>query len=359
MPALASAAYSEHLLQIALWSSLGLLVLMLLLLLQIALLRINLISRTEREKRFLEIWRPQMTAIIIGGDAALPTLNKGDEIFFLKLWNHLHESLRGVSKTRLNTLAARYGLWKHAHSLLDKHDLGMQLLALNTLGHLEDRSAWEAILQMALRPDPLLSLAAARALFQIDTDKALQDLQRPLLEREDWPVSQLALLLQQACTKTNITLLTAAASRLANSTATAELNQLKRLLHLLEVAPCQQVLATVRNILAATMDDEIIVQCLKFLRDPNDLPAVLNHLHHPGWLVRLQVSRALGRIGTTQELPSLITLLGDPVWWVRYRAAQAIVALTHNDPSILSELRAKLSDRYALDMLETASAERT
>lgn len=339
------------------WISIALLVVMLLLLLQIARLRIGLIARTAREQRFMEVWRPLLVAAIDGEKDALPPLAAGDEIFFLKLWNHLQESLRGKAKTRLNILALRCGMMQQAYALLDKQDLRSQLLALTTLGHLEDRTAWGSILPLAQQPDPLLSLAAARALFQIDADSALRDLRQSLLEREDWPAAQLAIMIQEANSESVFTELLGIATPLANTTDPAELAGLKRVLHLLEVAPPQQVISAIRSILAVTTNDEVIAQCLKYLRDPRDLPAVRGYLDHPGWVVRLQAAHTLGRIGTADDIQRLATLLGDPVWWVRYRTAQALLELTHGDLQVLSEMRAHLADRYARDMLEMVMTE--
>lgn len=137
---MASVTPSDPLLQLVVWVSIALLVLMLLLLLQIALLRINLINRTAREQHFLEKWRPLLAAAVADDRGILPPLASGDEIFFLKLWNHLQESLRGKAKTRLNILALRCGVMPHVHMLLHKKELRSQLLALATLGHLGDRN---------------------------------------------------------------------------------------------------------------------------------------------------------------------------------------------------------------------------
>ena len=355
---LVSVTHSDFLLQWVGWVSIASLVILLLLLLKIVRLRVGLIEQASREQHFLEIWRPLLAAAIDGEKGDLPPLAREDEIFFLKLWNHLHESLRGKARKRLNILALRCGMMEQAYSLLRKKDLRSQLMALTTLGHLGDRHDWGEIMQLARHPDPLLSITAARALFQIDADAALNDLKRQLLVREDWPTAQLTVLIQEAATENTFAMLASAAINLANSTGPAELGQLMRLLHLLEAAPHQRTIPVIRAILSVTTDDETIAQCLRFLSEPNDLPFVRNQIGHPNWIVRLQAARALGRIGTADDLTLLATLLGDPVWWVRYRTAQALMELTHGDSLMLSELRAHLTDPYALDMLEMVAAEK-
>jgi HEAT repeat protein len=118
------------------------------------------------------------------------------------------------------------------------------------------------------------------------------------------------------------------------------------------------VIAEIRKILAATADDEVAAQCLKFLREPSDLPSVRPRLSHPNWVVRLQAVRALSRFGSKEDLTQLATLLSDSVWWVRYRTAQALLKLMRGDAQLMAELRAQLSDRYALDMLDMVIAEK-
>jgi hypothetical protein len=349
---------SDPLLRLVVWISLALLAVLLLLLIQIAILRNNLISRTAREKRFLEIWRPILATWIISSEFTLLKLAKVDRINFLKLWNHLQESLRGDAKDRLNELAKHYGMLEYSRTLLRKKHLRLQLLAINTLGYLGDRFAWSEILQLARLPDPLISLAAARALFQIDANVAIKDIATELLEREDWPTAQLAILLEELGNESIFEILSNIANSLATSTDPVELGKLKRLLHLLEIAPYQQVIFSIRAILAATTDDEIIAQCLKFLRKPEDIHYVHHYLNHANWVVRLQAARAFGLIGSREELPQLSKLLSDPVWWVRYRTAQTILEFIREGSQEMTVLRAQLSDRYAQDMLDMVIAEK-
>jgi HEAT repeat protein len=349
---------SDPRLQFVVWLSLALLALVLLLLLQIVLLRINLAARTSREQHFMKVWRPLLVAVIAGETVTVPPLSKNNFINFLKLWNHLQESLRGESKERLNSLAIHCGMLNYSHLLLRRKELRLRLLALNTLGHLMDRSVWDEILRLARLPDPLISIAAVRALFQIDANAALRELKNELLERDDWPTAQLAILLQVLGTESVFTMLAENANQLAVASSPSELVRLKRLLQLFEIAPYHQVIQTVREIFSVATDEEIIAQCLKFFRDPSDLPSVRSHLAHPSWVVRLQAARALGRIGLKEDIPKLLTLLSDPVWWVRYRTAQTLVDLTHGDAKVMADLRKQLSDRYALDMLEMVIAEK-
>jgi HEAT repeat protein len=337
--------------------SLVLVVLALLLLLKIILLRLKLIRRTRRGKQIESVCQPLLAATIAGESVSLPGLPKGDEIFALNLWNHLQESLRGVAGERLNALANRCGLTPYVYGLLRKKDLRSRLIALKTLGHLGDRMMWDEIQALTRSPDPQLSLVAVRTLYQIDPDTALIETVTQLIEREDWSVAQLMILIEEVAARSTFILLTDAASRLAASTDPASLVKLRRLLRLLEVAPSHRVLPTVRAILAATEDDEVVAQCLKFLNEPDDLPLVRKYLTHPNWVIRLQAVRMIGRIGLKEDEPRLRALLHDSVWWVRYRSAEALVSVTHGNIQALSRLKEGMKDRYARDMLEMVMTE--
>ncbi len=355
---MASGTLSDYLLQSVIWFSFAALVLMLLLLLNIARLRIGLIARRKHEQHFLEVWQPLLAAAIAGESDVFPPLASSDVILFLKLWNHLHESLRGKARIHLNIVALRLGIMQQACSLLQGRNLGSRLLALTTLGNLQDRYEWKTILELTRHPDPLLSLAAAHALFQIDAGNALAALKPQLIGRTDWPTAQLTVLMKEAGTERLYAELADSAISLAAATDPEELVHLNRLLYLLETSPYQHVIRAIRAILSGNQDDEILAHCLKFLCEPEDLAWVRANVGHPNWVVRLQVARALGRFGSADDAAHLAALLRDPVWWVRYRSAQALMALFNDDMASLSELRAHLDDKFALDMLDMVAAER-
>jgi HEAT repeats len=314
--------------------------------------------RMRREKHVESICQPLLAAAVAGESISMPGLAKGDEIFVLKLWNHLQDSVRGGAKQRLNELAGRCGLKSYVYALLRKKDLRSRLVALETLGHLGDKAMWNEVLALTRVSDPLLSLVAVRTLYQIDPDTALIETITQLIERDDWSVAQLMILVEDVAARSTFILLTDAASRLAASTEPADLTRLRRLLYMLEVAPSHRVLPTVRSILVATRDDEVVAQCLKFLRDPEDLPLVRKYLAHPNWVVRLQAARMLGRVGGKEDEARLRALLSDPVWWVRYRSAEALVSMARGNIQILSRLKDVMKDPYARDMLEMVMSEK-
>jgi HEAT repeat protein len=355
---LASATLSDGLLHSVVWFSGAALVLMVLMVVNILRLRLRLIARKRHERQFMRVWQPLLAAAVSGERGDLPPLPREDLILFLKLWNHLHESVRGHARRQLNIMALRLDILPQLSPLLFDRNRGLKLLALTTLGNLQAHDDWATIREFCDDPDPLLSWTAAHALFQVDGRAALRELQPQLVERLDWPAAHLIVLLKESASDEMYTALANTAARIAASVDAHDLPRVTRLLQVLQSAPYNLVIPAVRRILAHTQDDEVLAQCLKFLREPEDIGHVRAHVHHANWVVRLQVAQALGRFGAEEDIPRLALLLRDPVWWVRYRSAQALMALTHGDAQVLTALRKNMNDRFALDMLAMVHAEK-
>lgn len=352
------ATLSEFLLKSVFWFSGGALALMVLLLLEILRLRLRLIARGRREQAFMKEWQPVLAEAVGGGSPDLPTLDKEDLLQFLKMWNHLHESIRGGARKHLNILALRLGIMPFLPRLLHGKDSGKKLLAITTIGNLQAHDEWDTLLKFCRDPDALLSWTAAHALFQIDANAALHDLEEDLINRLDWPAAHIIVLLSEAGTDEMYAGLANSAVALSNAGGPQDLAKLYRLLGILQAAPYPHVLPAIHAILQQTKDDETLAQCIKFLREARDLEHVRRHVTHLNWVVRLQVAHALGRFGLPEDIPRLIMLLSDPVWWVRYRAAQSLLTLTRGDTDTLTQLRTQLQDKFALDMLTMVSAEK-
>ena len=349
------AEFSDPLLRAALWAGLGAILLSMFFLAYIVALRLTLIERQRRDKYFLTAWRPVMLATIAGEPVNLPALKKSEHQAFLKLWNHFQESLRGESKSRLNNLALRCGIEQIVTPMLRYRGVRPRLIAIFTLGHLRNQSAWKDLVTLSNDPHPLLSICAARALLQIDSARACPMLMPALMARGTWSIAKVTAMLSEAGADTVSKPLVAAITAIIKEPGTTF--KLARLLHFLDAAHTEQASEAILRVLEVATDDDIVAACLRALRDPRGLEFARAHLAHPTWFVRIQAARALGRLGTPQDRNRLLALLGDPEWWVRYRAAQAIVALPMITREELENMRAALNDRFAADILKQAIAE--
>lgn len=327
------------------------LILSLLLVLQTLLLRALLIVRQRRSESFLKVWRPLLMQSLEAVPTSLPRILPGDVYTFLSVWNYLHESLLAATKENLNHLARQTEMDVTARQMLRHRSLRQQLMAVVTLGHLRDASAWEHLQQLALSHHTVLSLAAARSLLQINPHDAIRWLLPLIAKRHDWPATRVVRFLQE--TGADIV-----SNPLAYMLITTEPEYQARLVRFLDVAHSEVVLDVIRFLLQNSKDEQVLQHCLQFITDPEDAMYARNCLTHPEWFVRVQAAVALGRVGLNEDQVRLIPLLEDPQWWVRYRTAQSLV----NWPSIvftkLERLAAMHPNPFAREILTQTMAER-
>lgn len=343
-------ALSDPYLKIAFWTGVGALALTVAMIFQILYLRFKLVRYQRRETAFHAAWRPLLLAATTNElPAALPSLARRDQLFFLKLWNHLQESVRGDATSGLNAVAYRMGTDIAARQLLARRNRAEKLLGILTLGHLRDKNAWKILAAEANAEDAATSINALRALVQIDAIKAADELTPLLLRRDDWALARVAGLLQESKSAFAAPLTAAIENQPAN---------LERTLRLIEALRMMLPAETVRMLLAPGKTADVTIAALRVTFVPQLVEDVRLHLPHPDWRVRVQTAKVLGRIGDRTDVARLASMLGDHEWWVRYRAAQALIALPFFSRSEFDALHSSTLDRFARDMLEQVLAEK-
>ena len=336
-------------LQVALWTGIGAMVLTLLVGLQIVWLRLASRRLQRREQAVTLKWRPLLNAAIAGEELGnLPDLAKRDRVLFIKLWLHLQQAVRGEASEGLNGIARRLGCDVDMRTLLAHGNRAERLLATLALGHMRDRESWAALARAAHGADSASSVHALWALVQTDPARSAQEMAPLLLRRDDWPLSQLANILQNARSEWQL-VLALALLRVSRE----ELPQALRLVAALRIDLPQ---AQLRGYLASS-EAEVVLAALRLSRVPSVLPQVRGHLESTDWRIRLQAVRALGELGDRSDVARLRALLSDPEWWVRYRAAQALTSLPFLSAAELAEL-SNAGDRYAADMMAQVAAEK-
>jgi hypothetical protein len=339
----------DPILAAAFWTGIAALLLTLLLGVQILRLRIGLRVRERRRARTWARWRPILNAAIVGeAPPQLPRLPAAERLHFIKLWIHLQSSLRGEAGAALNDIVRRLGLDLEARAMLGRRARTERLLAALMLGHLGDRQAWAQLLRLAGLDDPTLSLTALWALVRIDPQAAAEYLTPLFIEREDWAISHVAGILQQAGTPV--------AAVLGGMLPRLDAQRLPRAMRIAEALrvelPAEALATALANESIAVLTAALRIANTPLLQEP-----VRALLQHADWQVRVQAAKALGRIGGRADTERLVALLADPEWWVRYRAAQALVELPWLQRADLDALRATLEDRFAADMLAQVMAE--
>lgn len=282
------------------------------------------VSTDRRRRQMVTVWRPILTQSLIEAPDTLPPIHPRDRVLFLYLWNHLQESIKGESSDGLCTVMRRTGMDHVMHHYLAKGTLRQQLLAIVTLGHLKDPSAWPRLVELAHDMNAFRSLEAARALVRIDAPRAIPLLVPLMSQRVDWSPLKVLAILQSAGNDL-------VARAIGEATVQAPPLIAARLLRFLASIRNHRALPLIRPLLARrSLHEDVLAGCLSLFgqcSDPQDLSTVRQYLTHPTWFIRVQAATALGKMGVEEDEGYLIGLLGDSHWWVRYRAAEALSIL--------------------------------
>ncbi|MDP7421516.1 MAG: HEAT repeat domain-containing protein [bacterium] len=329
--------YTDPMIRLVVSSGLFVLCLAITMLFVVFLMRLNFMLKERRRNRFLSIWRPLLAASLDTVPEDLPAVRSGDAVTFLFLWNYYQESLLGEANEKLNEVARRVGIDRVAIKLLYKKGIRQKLMAISTLGHLEEKAARERLYEFAESANSALSLAAFKALVQIEKEDAMPVLMPLLSTRTDWSLDMVASILKSAPAD-------ALVKPLGQVALNAPGKVQPRLIRFLEATGSAEIRQCISAILHSATRSEVISACLHAIAeigDPRDLELVRQHVSHQSWFVRVQAARALGKIGIHDDEQRLIEMLHDMAWWVRYRAAQSLAALPFVSTRRFKEIQGK------------------
>lgn len=332
------------------WSGVVLFALVALIAVQLFVVRVIAGIRIRRQRRLERVWVPLLMCGLDKVPESLPRFRRRDVRILLGLWNRVHDAIKGSARTPLLDLALRIGLDRAARRMFWRRDIRDRLLAITTLGRLADRVLWDELVQLASTRDLALSLAAARAMVRIDPSSATTLLLPIVAERDDWPPSTVALMLEEAGADV-------ISEPLVNAILRTPQERAHRLIRYLGLAHGEATVPLLNRLIREVESIEGITACLRVFTDANDVGVIQRFLHHPSWEVRVCAVKALGRLGTRRDEASLIAMLSDLEWWVRYRAAHALCGLVSDDVDRLERLRHTHRDPFARDILTHVLAE--
>jgi HEAT repeat protein len=344
-------ASADLALRLALWVSALSLLSAVLLLVQMLLLRVVALRRDAIEQQVTEQWRAVLLQAAADGCVTqAPLLRSSHRAAFLVLWVRMQDSLRGSARDGLNRLAEHLDVPPVARRWVRWGGAAHRMLGLSVLGHLRQADDWPLIERWLNDPRSFVSLAAARALLQLDAQRAMPLVLDEYLSRIDWAVSRLATLLKEAGPQ-------AAGPALAERLQNTKPQHQLRLLPLARMTEAPGAGSATEAVLNTASAPPVLAAALQQVYGPTSLPRVRKLAAHPEWLVRSYAALALGRIGGEAEHAVLKSLLSDEQWWVRYRAAQALLALQGPESATALLFEPALGEGPAREMLLQARAE--
>lgn len=305
----------------------------------------------RRRERFITQWQTAIFESLVQPDVELPRIAARDWPIFLGYWNRLHLIMRGDASEQLNALARRMGMVPVAMRGLNHPSARSRLMAIMALGHLKEPTAWPALERMLTSRLPVLSLAAARSLMQINPVRALPRVIEVLPRHREWPEDKVLHLLSEAGKE-------ASCRAIAEAALHAPPDDAVMLIHLLTALGATGVEPLLRRLFDAPVSDAVAEAWLEATNDPMDVSRVIAYLSAENWRLRAKACKALSRLAMPGDETHLIARLADPVWWVREHAAQALVDLPFLDGEQLRRMQVHLTDPYAKDMLAQKRAEK-
>lgn len=339
---------------VALWSIAGVSVTTIVLFGYTMGLRIVTIRADSRRQRFLAEWRDIFASSALSASAAetcaLPTIRAGSRIDLLEEWNLARSIVSGDAAGHLMVLARRAGIPEVATQLLQRQRMRSKILAVQTLGHLRDKTHRDPICDLVQHDNTALSITAAVALAEIDPAFAVNVLIPLIPVRRDWPKNRVSLLLRFLGSEL-ISEPMYRTIRAADDDAKTYLLQFARLVE------AEVLDALVVELIRDSSDPGVLSAALKLVSGFEGVPRIATLTHHPVWFVRMQAAKVLGRVGQQEHLALLEALLCDREWWVRYRAAQAVASLPFLGPNQLRRMQRESKDPFAADILQQAFAE--
>jgi HEAT repeat protein len=223
-------------------------------------------------------------------------------------------------------------------------------MALTALGILRNRAHYDDIARYLDDRSSIVSLSAARALMQLDPQRAIALFVPQIVARPDWSQSGVAQILKDAGPA-------AVSGTLGEVVLQANADVAPRLIRFLADVNPGQANAVIRKLLRTSADEHLISTCLQVMSSQADLDLVRPLLSRERWHVRMHAATAIGRLGGAGDEQLLVPLLADAQWWVRYRAAQALIRLPSMHEGGITLLRETQTDRFACDILDQVLAE--
>ena len=312
-----------------------------------------------RMAAFQAYWRPMLMRWAMGDQVneTMPVLKAQERWPFMRLWLHCQMSLQGPGRQRLAELGLRMGCREMALARVDSKHYSERMVGLLALGFLLDRSSVPTLKDRLESGNGQSMIYAARALMEIDQVEHGAAVVHALLTCEGLDFALVSVLLKPFKTRLEAVMLPECPQPQAamGEAPHAQAFQWLRLVQALKLLVPQWRLTP---FLSSEQHVEILIAALRLVQGEQGAEAVACHVQHPDWRVRVQVARALGRIGGLMHQPILLGLLTDKQWWVRYRSAQALLQMPgmHHEELLANVIDTQ--DRYALSMLHAVRSEK-
>ena len=334
---------SSNLLWIAVIVSTLAAALILILIALICMLRWSFNSERQNYEIFSNEWFPIFAKVIIGEPPIISKeLNQTDKLILLRLWIYWHQSISGDASGRLKKFISDIGCNEVALNLIHKGNRAQKLLSSISLGNLNESSAWDYLKLLVATDDQIISLHAARAMLQLDSQRAINELMPMILGRAKWDMSVLTHILKQSRAVFE--------SEVVKGWITFNESQKIRALKLctnLGLSLTEEMLCQLLKIDQGTPLLNETLHLLERLQNPAYRLQIIKLFDHPSASVRAQAVRAHTAIASPRDIEILIEMLHDNDSLTRNPAAFTLSQSSTLGIKGLRSLREALEDPRA------------
>lgn len=302
-------------------------------------------SRLREEVRSRDVeahWRPICFAAMVGEiPESLPALDDRDLPAFIMTWIDTAERIRGSQAVEgLVELGQRMRISSRLHPWLSSRQTDQRLLALLALGLLRDRSALESVRHNLDESYPLLSLAAAKALMEIDPIEALPEL-LCRLDTPGWPQGRMRQLLELAPREQ-------LSEALDYALPAAHAGAIPSLLRIVNALLNQRLDDDARAAMARFPGNEAVMSTmLELTTNPAELALARMACRHADPAVRRAGLIAISRIGGPDDIPLLRAMLEGDTWKNQQAAARVLIAMPVMDKPRAATIATSIANEQA------------
>lgn len=325
----------------------------------ILLLRVSLLRKNQQKQSLVERWMPILeTGMNRDFPDVVPTLKQEELSTFLALWLNLYESSDESSREILVMIALQAGLETCLNQQLKPgNPVRQKILLLSTIGALKAATHWDVCLHDLHSENAFLSLAAARALLQINPEAALPQVLETLAQRSDWPSARVSVILMEV----GIQRISEPLAALVRAASFEELPRLIPYLKIISGNVAVPLLQTLMSESERQQNEDVLLACLQVLGGFSrfaQADTIIHCLEHPNPFIRAEAAIVLSRTGSFSDGKYIVGMLNDDTPLVQYKAAQALMNLpTMTEPKLLA-LQQRLENPNAVAMLNRVMSER-
>ncbi len=345
---------------LALWMAIILAIASVYILIWQLLFRLQLIREQQIAETIQADWIQVFVAIKTGKSYSIPKISEGKKPFLLALWLEKREFATDRYAVDMDELADQLNfnltilrLLQYQPMALFAHPARLIAIAIRAARWIETEDTRQALYAIAESGNYGQAIQACESLLYLgdkDSTRLVVQLLFRYPEHDKYTTTRLG----HVGGERVIRVLDPFLEKLSKA-------RLEDFVYLIEESGDKTLLPILVRLLGGSRTEEETASLLRAIGKiggPAQRSLVLPYINSESTFVRLQAAAALATVGLPEDANLLLPLLTDAEWWVRYRAAQAYLELYEGSESMIAQIIATHTDKFARDILLHVNSER-